>query len=406
MSNVNKVKDILNIIANPDKIKRLQEQNIIAMGEILRLISSLLRKYRNKSNELNNLKRQMRSPKEKIIESIKVPSFLEGKYNNKMDGRTNMKINLPDIKEFSILLDVIKNIVDNNWYLPKLEKRLTHSTKPYVLEGAGKVSYDNPDSKQYIIIPDLLKIDDPNKNFFIEDKGEGKIGRIKNFDKFPGVPEKIEIIHIDSTKLDEKNYTVNSRNQELKRFLNDIATDFNVIHFSSDYVQRIFFISIWLEVYRVFFEQIYKKNPKLDANNLNIMFKGGVTLRALLLTSYIDFNNIEETNIFEKIKNIIKIGDFDFEIISDSKVCDWKLINKINILSYVVMCEVVQYFELNKEFFFRYFKYSKSMKQKLGNKLLKDIKDAVKIKRKKYDERKKKQKPKEKRSINMLIIMH
>ena len=58
------------------------------------------------------------------------------------------------------------------------------------------------------------------------------------------------------------------------------------------------------------------------------MFKGGVTMRAIILTAYIDLNLIDEINTFDNIKKIIKISDFDFEIISSTN--DWKLINKYN----------------------------------------------------------------------------
>ena len=276
---------------------------------------------------------------------------------------------IPDIDEYNNLLDTIKDIVNKNWNNEKLNKRLSYNTDPIIKERKFQSLTRFPE-------------------FF-------KIGENGNYKVYP-LKQKATITHDDKTmeilllrdkrRQSNKEYLQNSGNSELKRFLNNLATDFNVVNLSTDFKLRISFIAIWLNIYETVFEEIYKlTNSELNENNLNIMFKGGVTMRAIILTAYIDLNLIDEINTFDNIKKIIKISDFDFEIISSTN--DWKLINKLNIINYFVMNQVLEYFENNKETFFTLFKYNKNVKTKLGKKLFDKIDNEIKLKKEEYDKR-------------------
>ena len=48
------------------------------------------------------------------------------------------------------------------------------------------------------------------------------------------------------------------------------------------------------------------------------------------------------------------------------------------------MCEVLEYFEINKNYFFTLFKYEKEVKTRLAAKLLDTIKEEVQDKKKKH----------------------
>jgi hypothetical protein len=342
-----------------DKKIKSNDYSIDDAKNFLKFTSKLLNKYRNN-------KKQCDKDRSKLIgEELKL-RFRDSKYNSKIEYSKNNTL-IPNVDEYNALLNTVKEIVNNNWNNNNLDNRLSYNTEP-IIENNG----NSKTSKRF-------------PEFFND--GNYKMNVRRNTATINFKNKNFEILLLNDKKLkSDESYLQNSGTSELKRFLNSLATDFNVVNLSGDYKLRISFIAIWLNIYETVFKEIYRltKN-ELNENNLNIMFKGGVTMRAIILTAYIDFNLIDETNIFDDIKKIIKISDFDFEIISSTN--DWKIINKLNIINYFVMNQVLEYFEMNKEYFFTFFKYNKNVKMRLGRILFDNIEKEIKLKKNEYDNR-------------------
>ena len=392
-----KVQDVISLIGKLENIINNSDKNGVtqdAANVLITLTKKLYSKYKIKKeqldDELSQCKKDLGNSSFKMDGSKKqyfslkkdIKPVCSDEALNKMKQKKNYDYDInydknnvvvPDRNVYDKLIETVREIVRNNWSNKNLSKRLSHSTKSYSLTDHG-IDLNGDD----ITIPELLKV---NENYFMNT--ENNSGKINIDDRETDI-----FVITDKVRPDGQKYLQNSGNGELKRFLNNAATDFNVVNFSSDYRLRISFVALWLNIYETVFEEIYKLEPKFNKNNLNIMFKGGVTLRAIILTAYIDFNLIDEANIYNEIKNIIKISDFDFEIVTSYPQAGWDIINKLNLINYFVMCEVLEYFELNKNHFFTLFQYNRDVKSRLATNFLEIIKKEVADKKLKYDERK------------------
>ena len=83
------------------------------------------------------------------------------------------------------------------------------------------------------------------------------------------------------------------------------------------------------------------------------MFKGGNTFRIVIKELIRNFEAKTEKYMLGLINSYIKIGDFDFEIISNGLPVD--IVTKINMISYTVMLRLRNYLVDNNLFdFFNY----------------------------------------------------
>ena len=115
------------------------------------------------------------------------------------------------------------------------------------------------------------------------------------------------------------------------------------------------------------FKEIYKKSVtvnkkkfKISENNLNIMFKGGNTFRIVIKELIRNFEAKTEKYMLSLIEKYIKIGDFDFEVISYN--LPNHIVTKINNISYVVMLRLRNYLTENN--FFDFFNYNEETSHK------------------------------------------
>ena len=173
-----------------------------------------------------------------------------------------------------------------------------------------------------------------------------------------------KIFIIDSEKDQTAKFNVN---YEDKRAFMDVATNFNTRFFWRTKFSRLQFIYFVLKTYSLMFEEIYKKTVtvnkkkfKITENNLNIMFKGGNTFRIVIKELIRNFEAKTEKYITSLIEKYIKIGDFDFEVISYN--LPHHIVNKINNISYVVILRLRNYLTENN--FFDFFNYNDETGQK------------------------------------------
>lgn len=145
-----------------------------------------------------------------------------------------------------------------------------------------------------------------------------------------------------------------SSSYEDKRPLMDMATNFNTKYFWQNKKSRLRFIYLVMFTYQTMLQQIYKKSKKINETNLNIMFKGGNTFRMIIKELIRNFEATTEKFVLNLVNDYIKIGDFDFEIISYGLTPND--FTKINNISYIVMLRLRNY--LIKNDIFDFFKYN------------------------------------------------
>ena len=139
--------------------------------------------------------------------------------------------------------------------------------------------------------------------------------------------------------------------------LNNVFTDFNTLHMFSNRATRARIIYLVVECVNATFEEIYKMSPNLTPENLNVMFKGGVTMRFIVQDMTRDFVSSIEDYVQELVKKIVKISDFDFEIVSSPKV-NSRTLNKVHLIIYILLGMIRNYMDHNKTVFFDLFKYN------------------------------------------------
>ena len=274
-------------------------------------------------------------------------------------------------KDYERLINVvIKSIIDDNWGNDKLTKKFNYGNHTY---------YQNKNDKRYYI-----------KKKYDEEPSAYNIHTVKSL--FNGLGNDIhyltkkdnnylhtEIVDNKGVKNELNIYTVpmtnntDSIDKDFSRSLNDISTDFNVLNFTSNKMLRLKYIIITINTIQKTLDIIYKQNVNLNKNNLNIMFKGGVTMRALVFNMIDTFNISGEIDFYNRYKKNFKISDFDFEIMVSPQNIDNKIIIKINILLYFVLIELNKYFYKYKNHYYNYYKLKNKEKQILGNKFLNQV---------------------------------
>ncbi len=264
---------------------------------------------------------------------------------NKIHVTNKYIFELPNLDN---LQNDIISIVKNNWSNTEIEKRASYNSKDF---------------------NDLYTDINNNKKIYV-------IGYTNKGNSPSCTSSKT------SNTLSNENKEVNTNKNILtniyyedKRPLMDMATNFNTKYFWQNKKSRLQFIYLVLYCYQIMLQEIYRITfSKISKNNLNIMFKGGNTFRMVIKELIRNFEGVTEKYILELINEYIKIGDFDFEIISYGLSSN--VTAKINNLTYIIMLRLRNYLIKNNIFdFFNYnneiqFKKILHLKKKL-NKLVK-----------------------------------
>lgn len=254
--------------------------------------------------------------------------------NEILEGKPRKNIKNPELdKLFSDIENSLELSINNKL----LEKECSFN--------GDKSLFTNEKMEQMIADKKVLKIDSDEDADYI-----GGINK-KEFHKFGGTNE--------------------------KKFLSDEMTDFNSKYFFSDKEHRLRFINLVVKIL-AFYMEMLKKYLNLDDNNLNFIFKGGIIIRFFVKEMVRDFGSDIENYIYSIVDDYVKIGDFDFEIITNPDVVSFENINKINILSQIVLLHIRNYLLENKEFYFNFFNYSRKYQQKLLTSTLNELNEKCK----------------------------
>ncbi len=289
-----------------------------------------------KENERNPRTNRKISPDKRVWKSLEKecqPFIRDINENILKVVNTPEPLHYPEIDN---LLQDIHDIVDENWDNPNLDKRCTYHSE----------SNDG--------IPDLFTAGDikdslVNQNSSIlaienkEAKGSKKLTDaelIKDFD--------YELGDFGST--------------DAKKPLMDVATEFNTIHFIGSMETRLHFIGLITKCFTQFCRLVHGKMPKLNEHSYNIMFKGGTTVRFLIKELVRDFTRDIENHILDKIRDSIKLSDYDFEMMCNPELINEEDMVKLNILSYIVVLRLKKYLEKHKTYYFNFFQLQDSVK--------------------------------------------
>lgn len=148
---------------------------------------------------------------------------------------------------------------------------------------------------------------------------------------------------------------------ESKVALTDVFTQFNTIEFFNSKESRTNFIYLVNGVIERAINTMISIDSDLS-DKLDIMFKGGTTLRIIVKEILRNFTHSVETYLNELAKRSIKLSDFDFEVVSNKDLPS-DLLTKINLILYVVVLELRNYLHQNSTFYFDFFKLNKSIQQ-------------------------------------------
>ena len=149
-----------------------------------------------------------------------------------------------------------------------------------------------------------------------------------------------------------------------KKFLSDEMTDFNSNYFFSDKNYRLKFINLVMKTTQKYLD-VLRSHTGLTEDNINVIFKGGIIIRFFLKELIRDFGNETEDYFSNIINKYIKIGDFDFEIISNPEKISPILLNKINIISQLIVLRIRNHLLKHKKYYFDIFNYNIDYQQNL-----------------------------------------
>ena len=233
-------------------------------------------------------------------------------------------------------------------------------------ENPRDIAAELPDFEQFQSDVRRAVRDNWNNPNLLKRSTYSKSGEVKDIDFFMA----------DDVLNDNDIYTLGQRptadampNMNEQKMLNDISTDFNVIHMFSNRQIRARLIYVVVQCISNAFEEMYQLDPSLTAENLNIMFKGGITLRFIVQDMTRDFVSSVEDYITSLVKKITKISDFDFEVISSPDMPE-PVLNKVNMIVFILLGMMRNYMSHHNHLFFDLFSHSltkqKSLVKKYG----------------------------------------
>ena len=195
------------------------------------------------------------------------------------------------------------------------------------------------------------------------------LGKSASYGDGSGIFTKDDLDSADILKMESEDVDYDKSNSdrltipdfESKVALTDIFTQFNTIEFFNTKESRTNFIYLVNGVVRKAVNTMISIQPDLS-DNLDIMFKGGTTLRIIVKEALRNFTHSVENYLNELSKKSIKLSDFDFEVISNKDLPS-DLLTKINLILYIVVLELRNYLHQNTEFYFDFFKLKKSIQQ-------------------------------------------
>lgn len=183
----------------------------------------------------------------------------------------------------------------------------------------------------------------------------------------------------NGNKLDKKLFDTFSFDD--KRPLMDLTTDFNTKNFWNNKKDRLNYLYLVTQVYNTMMKVIWDKKIKnkkgrlINKNNLNIMFKGGNVLRLLIKDMIDNFEVNSKKYMLSLIDNYIKIGDFDYEIISYD--LPNKFITKFNMICFVIIIKLRNYLANDNYKFFNFFNLKKESRTEKVKEFLIDAQKTV-----------------------------
>ena len=287
---------------------------------------------------------------------------------NKPTKKNKNKKNYKTLKTLYPKIYDINRITNTHTKLPKkLNIKITNIKMPndfnYFLDNVKKIA------NLWNHIPSLKK----RLSFNSNDGHLDIIDTIKQLDKFIHIPTQHGSAKTTDIMFKQEINKLN-KDKETRRFLDNIATEFNTQHFFDNMMSRMTFIYFIINTFETFFKQIYKIDNNYHKNNLNIMFKGGTIIRFVIMEYIRGFNKEIEDFLINDIKKNIKLSDYDFEIISKYDTDNNDII-QLNNLVYLISILIRNYLFKNRFFFFDFFKLNdKTKKQKIHHlkKLLQD----------------------------------
>ena len=315
-----KVSNILNIMSQSlDKSNEKHNDLKIIINNLAKKLND---KYKKKTQQIKELKNEIRS-----LKSLNNSIYdIQDSSNPILESEKNYDMHPDKFKEDH--LDKIGKIVNDLWVNDKLYKRCSYGNSDLSLYKEGTMKRDG-------------------------------VVTIKTSDRTP------EQEQIDCDYLHKCNSSM-----EDKMKLNSCATDWITIHFFDNKKDRIRYINLVIETYSKVLDTIIGLDTSFDKNNINIISKGGVAIRLMLKNLTRDFQSEIMDDIDDTIKKQVKLSDFDFEILTNKEVFnDEKIINKINVITYIVILQIKYYMIQHKDHYFAFFRYNEKQQNKQIKKL-------------------------------------
>lgn len=231
---------------------------------------------------------------------------------------------VPDIK--SLLVDV-RNIVRSAWNIETIQKMASyHDSVP--------ISVNNYEDKDY-------------------DKSSLNSDRDILF-KYQELEASQDFLVID----DE--LSKSGPNFSDKKPLMDVITDFNTVNFFATKTTRTNFIYVCNMALAAMTDEMSRLGL---GNKIDVMFKGGTTMRMLVKELIRNFTLEVENYLNELLKKSVKLSDYDFEVVTQAHLPE-SVMSKINVITYLVVLRIRNYLEQHQEFYFDFFKLTDQAQQK------------------------------------------
>jgi hypothetical protein len=167
-------------------------------------------------------------------------------------------------------------------------------------------------------------------------------------------------------------------NHDERKSIMTCMTRFVTDHMFGSILSRMKFLKLISSSFRVMFDSLHTitGDERFDPELVFMVLKGGMSFRMNIMEMIRDLSSNIEGYILNMLRTELRLGDFDFEIVSNHAGLSSSEIVRLNVITYMVTILIRNHIDDNATYFMEFFRFSREHKDDLSTGLCVDIQDA------------------------------
>lgn len=167
------------------------------------------------------------------------------------------------------------------------------------------------------------------------------------------------------------------KNHDDKKDIMKYTTKFITDHMFGSVMSRLRFLKLITTIFKTVFNVLYStyNDERFHVDRTFLVLKGGMSFRMNVMEMIRELSSSMEGYLTDLLRTELRLGDFDFEVISGTSDLTTDEIVRLNVIIYMVIMLVRNYIHDHSDYFMEFFRFSKKYQQDLINTLQVDIQE-------------------------------